>query len=61
MRRATAAFTAAVASATRNNNPDEVELKMNRETTNYRTNIAAKRELALLVVRNLRSLEAVSE
>ena len=32
--------------------PDQVELKMNRETTSYRTNIAAKRELALLVPPN---------
>ena len=34
----------------RNNNPDEVNLKMNQETTSYRTIIAAKREPALLVV-----------
>ena len=32
--------------------PDEVKLKMNQGTTSYRTNIAAKREMALLVCTN---------
>ena len=41
-------------SATRNNDPDEVNLKMNRKTASYRTNIAAKREPAVLVVGKLR-------